>query len=204
MGGVRTLGYRRMKIMKKITTLFLLFFLYSCSTTNLSVDNFLECTDDTGVKITSASTFKYRKLVTFVIHTYDSNLSSTRWVAYNGIYKGGIVKGLDQNADFYVQSYDFIATTRAKDCFSVACSKARNSYLTDNSFYDFSLDRTYLQLKIEKRDSFLNKIETRNLSCKIIDSKRYYEVRDFVLESVEVKKTEYNQRIEKLKEKRQI
>ena len=52
--------------------------------------------------------------------------------------------------------------------------------------------------------SRVNKIETRNLSCKIIDSKRYYEVRDFVLESVEVKKTEYNQRIEKLKEKRQI
>ena len=114
-----------------------------------------------------------------------------------------MVKGLDQNAKFYVQRYDFLASTRKKDCYSVACTKEK-MYLDDNKIYDFSLDRTYLTLSIRRLSSSPTFLESTTLNCEIIDSKRFYEVRDIIWDSVKVKKTEYEERLDRVKEKRKI
>ena len=188
------------KILVVISTLV---FTFGCATINLSTDNYLECKTTDNKKITTKTSFKDNNLVSFVVHTYDSNLSDSRWVSYSGVYKTALVKGLDQNAKFYVQRYDFLASTRKKDCYLVACTKEK-MYLDDNKIYDFSLDRTYLTLSIRRLSSSATFLESTTLNCEIIDSKRFYEVRDIIWDSVKVKKTEYEERLDRIKEKRKI
>jgi len=188
------------KILVVISTLA---FTFGCATTNLSTDNYLECKTTDNKKITTKTSFKDKNLVSFAVHTYDSNLSDSRWVAYSGVYKTALVKGLDQKAKFYVQRYDFLASTRKKDCYTVGCTKEK-MYLDDNKIYNFSLDRTYLTLSIRRLSSSGTFLESITLNCEIIDSKRFYEVRDIVWDSVKVKKTEYEERLDRIRAKRKI